>query len=109
MNKPESAMESKLNLLVKRVLNMTARHLMRADDSFTLSRHPLEVRPAGNALEANVNLRAALGPLDHLPDELLDHILSHLDGPSLVHLGATCKAFYAYARGEELWKIRLIE
>ena len=91
------------------VFNMRARYLMRADDSLTLSRHPLDVKPAGNAFEAHVNLRAALGSLDHLPDELLDRVLSYLDAPSLVHVGATCKALYAYARAEELWKTLLIE
>ncbi|RAH66504.1 putative F-box and JmjC domain protein [Aspergillus aculeatinus CBS 121060] len=66
--------------------------------------HPLGVKPSGNALLATENLRDAIGVFNILPDELILMLLEQLDGPSLVRIGRTCKAFYAFTRAEELWK-----
>lgn len=66
--------------------------------------HPLGVKPSGNALLATWSLRDALGSLRQLPDELVILLLEWLDGPSLLHIGRTCKALYAFTRAEELWK-----
>ncbi|KAJ5520446.1 hypothetical protein N7463_000899 [Penicillium fimorum] len=66
--------------------------------------HPLGVKPSGNALLATWSLRNAIGTFQHLPDELILLLLEHLDGPSLLRIGRTCKAFYAFTRAEELWK-----
>jgi hypothetical protein len=66
--------------------------------------HPLGVKPSGNALFAAVNLRNAIGTFGLLPDELILILLEFLDCPSLLQLGRTCKAFYAFTRAEDLWK-----
>ncbi|KAJ5154253.1 uncharacterized protein N7500_009692 [Penicillium coprophilum] len=66
--------------------------------------HPLGVKPSGNALLATWSLRNAIGTFQHLPDELILLLLEGFDGPSLLRIGRTCKAFYAFTRAEELWK-----
>jgi hypothetical protein len=66
--------------------------------------HPLGVKPSGNALLATWSLRDAIGPFKRLPDELILALLEFFDGPSLLRVGRTCKAFYAFTRAEELWK-----
>ncbi|EKV16507.1 Cyclin-like F-box [Penicillium digitatum] len=66
--------------------------------------HPLGVKPSGNALLATWSLRNAMGIFQHLPDELILLLLEAFDGPSLLRIGRTCKAFYAFTRAEELWK-----
>ncbi|PWY70349.1 Clavaminate synthase-like protein [Aspergillus sclerotioniger CBS 115572] len=66
--------------------------------------HPLGVKPSGNALLAAENLRHAIGTFNLLPDELILMLLESLDGPSLLSIGRTCKAFYAFTRAEDLWK-----
>ncbi|KAE8149961.1 hypothetical protein BDV25DRAFT_140281 [Aspergillus avenaceus] len=70
--------------------------------------HPLGVKPSGNALLAEENLRAAIGTFKSLPDELISMLLESLDGPSLLRIGQTCKAFYAFTRAEDLWKALFI-
>ncbi|KAF9892870.1 hypothetical protein FE257_000459 [Aspergillus nanangensis] len=70
--------------------------------------HPLEVKPSGNALLATENLRHAIGTFNLLPDELIIMLLEGLDGPSLLQIGRTCKAFYAFTRAEDLWKALFI-
>ncbi|OAX77547.1 hypothetical protein ACJ72_08154 [Emergomyces africanus] len=71
--------------------------------------HPLGVKPSGNALTATHNIRHAIGSLDVLSDELIILLLECLDSTSLLRLGATCKALYAFTRAEELWKALFIE
>lgn len=66
--------------------------------------HPMGVKPSGNALLAEENLRHAIGTFRRLPDELILMLLEWLDGPSLLQIGRTCKAFYAFTRAEDLWK-----
>lgn len=66
--------------------------------------HPLGVKPSGNALLATENLRDAIGSFKLLPDELILLLLESLDGASLLRIGRTCRAFYAFTRAEELWK-----
>jgi hypothetical protein len=71
--------------------------------------HPLGVKPSGNALLATHNLRDAIGAFRPLPDELVLLLLEFLDGPSLLRIGRTCKALYAFTRAEELWKALFVE
>lgn len=71
--------------------------------------HPLGVKPSGNALTAVHNIRPAIGSLTVLSDELIMLLLECLDSTSLLRLGATCKALYAFTRAEELWKALFIE
>ncbi|KKK16609.1 hypothetical protein P175DRAFT_0519199 [Aspergillus ochraceoroseus IBT 24754] len=66
--------------------------------------HPLGVKPSGNALLAAENLRDVIGTFNLLPDELVLVLLEYLDCPSLLKLGQTCKAFYAFTRAEDFWK-----
>jgi hypothetical protein len=66
--------------------------------------HPLGVKPSGNALLAKKNLRVAIGTFNLLPDELILILLESLDGESLLRIGQTCKAFYAFTRAEDFWK-----
>ncbi|GMG26908.1 unnamed protein product [Aspergillus oryzae] len=51
--------------------------------------HPLGVKPSGNALLAQENLRAAIGTFNLLPDELILILLEFLDGRSLLRIGQT--------------------
>ncbi|KAL4974937.1 hypothetical protein BDW66DRAFT_152396 [Aspergillus desertorum] len=66
--------------------------------------HPLGVKPSGNALFASENLRTAIGTFNLVPDELILILLEFLDSRSLLQLGQTCKALYAFTRAEDLWK-----
>lgn len=67
-------------------------------------RHPLGVRPSGNAYLSNMNLKAACGTLAILPDEILAVLLEYLDAATLLRFGGACRALHALARSEELWK-----
>lgn len=71
--------------------------------------HPLGVKPSGNALLAAENLRNAIGTFNILPDDLILTLLEFLGSPSLLYIGRTCKAFYAFTRAEELWKGLFVE
>ncbi|KAI6791018.1 putative F-box and JmjC domain protein [Hortaea werneckii] len=80
-----------------------------AGDSSLVIRHPLGVRPSGNALTSSVNLKAACGTLAALPDELLIQLLETFEAPDLLRLGGTCRALYAFTRSEELWRALFVE
>lgn len=82
------------------------------DDKTTsqvVRRHPLGVRPSGNALTSPTNLKAHCGLFGKLPDELIMQFLEMLKVPHLLRLGATCRALHAFTRNEELWKALFIE
>lgn len=66
--------------------------------------HPLGVKPAGNAYTASENIKARCGSFATLPDELLSHILESFDADTLVRLGSTCRALYAFTRLDDLWR-----
>ncbi|KAH8694116.1 putative F-box and JmjC domain protein [Talaromyces proteolyticus] len=70
--------------------------------------HPLGVKPSGNALVATSNLRNAIGNFNLLADDVVLVLLEYLDAPSLLKLGRTCKALYAFTRSEDIWKTLLI-
>ena len=74
-----------------------------------IPRHPLGIKPAGNMYTATYNLKSAAGSFVCLPDEVIVAILEYLDAQSLLRLDATCKALYAFARFEDLWKTLFIE
>lgn len=71
--------------------------------------HPMNVKPSGNKFSATQDARNASGTFQILPDETLAVLLEYLDSHSLRHLGATCKALYAFSRLEDLWKTLLVE
>ena len=70
--------------------------------------HPLGIKPTGNAYTSITNIRSTIGIFASLPDELVVQVLEHLDSTSLLQLGATCKAHYAFSRLEDLWKALFI-
>lgn len=70
--------------------------------------HPLGIKPAGNAYTSSSNIRSTIGMFNSLPDELIVQVLEHLHSTSLLQLGATCKALYAFSRLEDLWKALFI-
>lgn len=72
-------------------------------------RHPLKIRPSGNAYLAETNAKTAIGRLAILPDELLAQLLEYLDASELLRLGGTSKALHAFTRSEELWKALFTE
>ncbi|KAI9720386.1 MAG: hypothetical protein M1812_002892 [Candelaria pacifica] len=74
------------------------------DKTVTVPPHPLKLKPAGNAYTSRENLRISLGSLTALTDELIIQTMEFLDGISLLKIGATCKALFAFASLEELWK-----
>ena len=95
------------------ISSLTSQHPADPDDSLqdqediscdAIPGHPLGVKPSGNALLAAENLRDAIGTFKTLPDDLILILLEFLDGPDLLRIGRTCKAFYAFTRAEELWK-----
>ena len=71
--------------------------------------HPLGIKPAGNVFITSKNIKLAAGLFAALPDEVTIHVLEYLDAVGLRRLGSTCKALYAYARLDDLWKTLCIE
>lgn len=67
-------------------------------------RHPLGVRPSGNALTADQNSSRYMGLFGRLPDALVLTVLEYLDASSLVHIGGTCRALFAYSTFDQLWR-----
>lgn len=82
----------------------TAQSLEQEEDATLSRRHPLGVRPSGNAYLAEHNLKTACGTFSAVPDELIALILETLDAAILLRLGATCRALHAFTRNEELWR-----
>lgn len=78
-------------------------------DSSLVKRHPLGLRPSGNALTSMVNLKASFGLFAYLPDELFQQFLEYLDPSTLLRLGGTCRGIYAFTRNEELWRAVFVE
>lgn len=95
----------------KRVKTDHARQVVDPADtnSDITRRHPLGVRPSGNAYLSRRNLRRATGGFYRLPDELLVQILELLDAKALLCLGSCCKALHAFTRSEDLWRALFTE
>jgi hypothetical protein len=74
------------------------------DVATALPSHPLGIKPAGNAYTASENIKSRCGSFARLPDELLSHILESFDADTLIRLGSTCRALYAFTRLDELWR-----
>lgn len=74
-----------------------------------VQRHPLGVRPSGNAFTSKSNLKASCGIYALLPDEVLAQLLEYLEATDLLKLGATCRALHAFTRAEDLWKTLFVE
>lgn len=80
-----------------------------SEDSSVVRRHPLGIRPSGNALTSAVNLKIAAGRFALLPDEFIAQFLEMLDAKDLLRLGGTCRALHAFTRNEELWRALFVE
>lgn len=79
------------------------------EEGSIVRRHPLGVRPSGNALTSTTNCKFSSGSFARLPDELILQFLETLQIPHLLKLGATCKALHAFTRSEELWRTLFVE
>jgi hypothetical protein len=80
------------------------------NDCDILPSHPLKIRPEGNAYtDLGQSIRQRSGSFSLLPDELLMHFLEYLDDRSLLALGSSCKALYAFAHSDELWRSLFIQ
>ena len=67
--------------------------------------HWNRVKPSGQAYLARENIKTAAGPFAMLPDELTIRILEYLDILSILRIGSTCKALWAFSRLDEpLWR-----
>lgn len=82
---------------------------VREEDAVFVRRHPLGIRPRGNALTSAVNLKYSAGLFALLPDELLASLLETLQPQDLLTLGGTCRALHAFTRNEELWRTLFVE
>ena len=81
----------------------------KPEESATIWRHPLGIRPSGNAFSASINLKTATGVFSLLPDELVAQFLEYLEASDLLRLGASCRALHAFTRSEDLWKALFVE
>jgi hypothetical protein len=79
------------------------------DVATAVPRHPLDIKPSGNAYTASENIKARCGSFASLPDELLNHIFESFDADALVRLGSTCQALYAFTRLDELWRALFVK
>ena len=62
------------------------------------------VAPEGCALLPGAAPSSKIGLLSVLPDELMLHVLSFLDAPSLCVVSATSHAAYAFSHAPDLWR-----
>lgn len=67
-------------------------------------RHPLGVKPSGNALTSDKNLQSAMGSFASLPDTLVLSVLEYMDQDCLVTLGSACRGLFAYSVYDQLWR-----
>lgn len=72
-------------------------------------RHPLGVRPAGNALTSSHNLQPAMGLFGRLPDTLVSLLFEYFDQQSLTVIGQTCRGLFAYSTNDQLWRDAVID
>lgn len=79
------------------------------DDPMAIPPHPLGIKPAGNAYSVKENIMASAGFFAILPEELIIQTFEHLDATALQQLQRSCKALYAFARLEDLWKTLYIK
>lgn len=93
----------------QKVESSNPRHASDSTDGSLVRKHPLGVRPSGNALTSDKNQKRACGYFSLLPDELLMQLLESLSAVDLLRLGGTCRALHAFTRSEELWRALFVE
>lgn len=76
----------------------------RDDSRVSVQKHPLGVRPSGNALTADQDLSFSMGIFGQIPDALLLLLLEYLDQQTLLRLSHTCKGLFAYATHDQIWR-----
>lgn len=84
-------------------ISNTKNHSTRSDEHESF-RHPLGVRPAGNALSSEENASISIGLFARLPDALILTLLEWLDAQSLAAMGSTCRGLFAYCSYDQLWR-----
>ena len=70
----------------------------------SLRRHPLGVRPSGNALTADQDLSLSMGVFGQIPDSLVLLLVEFLDQDALLNLSHTCRGLFAFATYDQLWR-----
>lgn len=93
----------------RRTLATDHRPLDGSKGGDVVRRHPLGVRPSGNAITASTNAKDSCGFFARLPDEIIVLLLEVLQVPHVLKLGATCRALHAFTRNEELWRALFVE
>lgn len=93
----------------KRAKTVPASDISSTEDGASVRRHPLGVRPSGNAFTSSVNVKHAAGSFSLLPDELIASFLESLEPQDLLRLGGTCRALHGFTRNEELWRTLFVE
>jgi len=71
--------------------------------------HTLSIKPSGNAYTASINSKVSAGGFAQLPDEVLISMLESFEARTLLLLGQTCRALYAFSRAEELWRALFVQ
>lgn len=91
------------------IANDDESHADDLGDSSLVRRHPLGLRPSGNALTSTANLKSSFGLFAFLPDELISQFLEYFDPATLLRFGGTCRGIFAFTRNEELWRALFVE
>lgn len=95
-------LSSNVSLEIKNVPDQQADDVETSGES--LWRHPLGVRPSGNALTADQDVSLSMGIFGRIPDSLLLLLLEFLDQDALVKLSHTCKGLFAFATHDQVWR-----
>lgn len=66
--------------------------------------HPLMVKPSGNAITSQINVKKNAGYFARLPDELTMLLIESLEPHELLRVGHCCKFLYACTFLDELWR-----
>lgn len=69
-----------------------------------LCKHPLGVRPGGNALTSKQDLSVSMGIFGRIPDTLVLLLLEYLDQNALLQLGHTCRGLFAFTAYDQIWR-----
>lgn len=93
----------------KRAKIVVTREEAPAYETDRVLRHPLGIKPSGNAYTASTDAKNAAGFFSTLPDELFAHVLEYLTASDALQLGGTCRVWHAFCRNEELWRALFVE
>lgn len=102
-------LEELLNTRPAKRVRLTTHEIDNHKSDDIILKHPLGVRPSGNAYTALYNAKEKAGFFVALPDELLAQLLEYLSASDLLKLGGTCRALHAFTRNEELWRALFVE